>query len=67
MRATALTHHGPEPLPVIRATIVAGENDVGIRISDEGMLALLMITHVAQRVTCRRGAPYTPESNSYTF
>ena len=36
MRATIIKHHTSPSLPVIRATIVAGENDVGIRISDEG-------------------------------
>ncbi|KAF8076416.1 branched-chain alpha-ketoacid dehydrogenase [Lyophyllum atratum] len=36
MRATVVKHHGSPILPAIRATIVAGENDIGIRISDEG-------------------------------
>lgn len=38
MHATAVKHNTSTSmsLPVIRATIVAGENDVGIRISDEG-------------------------------
>ena len=36
MRATVVKHHGSPTLPVIRATIAEGENDVGIRISDQG-------------------------------
>ena len=36
MRATVAKHHEPPTLPVIRATIAESENDVGIRISDEG-------------------------------
>jgi pyruvate dehydrogenase kinase 2/3/4 len=37
MHATLVKHRTSAMLPSIRATIVAGENDVGIRISDEGM------------------------------
>ncbi|EGO01932.1 hypothetical protein SERLA73DRAFT_132618 [Serpula lacrymans var. lacrymans S7.3] len=36
MRATCLNHRHSSILPSIRATIVAGENDVGLRISDQG-------------------------------
>ncbi|KAF8655283.1 hypothetical protein AX16_003182 [Volvariella volvacea WC 439] len=36
MRATAIKHSDIDPLPTIQATIAAGENDVGIRISDQG-------------------------------
>jgi len=36
MRATGLRHRDATALPPIRATIVAGENDVGVRISDQG-------------------------------
>ncbi|KAH7929474.1 alpha-ketoacid dehydrogenase kinase [Leucogyrophana mollusca] len=36
MRATELNHRDASTLPAIRATIVAGENDVGVRISDQG-------------------------------
>ncbi|GLB33838.1 putative alpha-ketoacid dehydrogenase kinase [Lyophyllum shimeji] len=36
LRATVVKHHGSDILPDIRATIAASENDVGIRISDEG-------------------------------
>ncbi|KAH7887716.1 alpha-ketoacid dehydrogenase kinase [Phlebopus sp. FC_14] len=36
MRATRLQHRNAEKPPPIRATIVAGENDVGVRISDQG-------------------------------
>jgi pyruvate dehydrogenase kinase 2/3/4 len=36
MRATAVKHHDSPTLPSICATIVAGANDVGIRISDQG-------------------------------
>ncbi|KAJ7180133.1 branched-chain alpha-ketoacid dehydrogenase kinase [Mycena crocata] len=36
MRATASHHPGIPTLPPIRATIVAGANDVGVRISDQG-------------------------------
>ncbi|KAF9457009.1 branched-chain alpha-ketoacid dehydrogenase [Collybia nuda] len=36
MRSTIVKHRNSATLPVIRATIVAGANDVGIRISDEG-------------------------------
>ncbi|KAH0587603.1 hypothetical protein H2248_006374 [Termitomyces sp. 'cryptogamus'] len=36
MHATVIKHSKFTSLPPIRATIVAGENDVGIRISDEG-------------------------------
>ncbi|PCH41005.1 alpha-ketoacid dehydrogenase kinase N-terminal domain-containing protein [Wolfiporia cocos MD-104 SS10] len=35
-RATRLKHRDSQHLPPIRATIVAGENDVAIRISDQG-------------------------------
>lgn len=36
MRATYVKHHGKPSLPPIQVTIVAGEHDVGIRISDQG-------------------------------
>ncbi|KAJ7283626.1 branched-chain alpha-ketoacid dehydrogenase kinase [Mycena rebaudengoi] len=36
MRATTSHHRGDSPPPPIRVTIVAGANDVGIRISDQG-------------------------------
>jgi hypothetical protein len=36
MTATGLNHRSSSSLPPIRATIVAGENDVGVRISDQG-------------------------------
>ncbi|KIJ70536.1 hypothetical protein HYDPIDRAFT_172332 [Hydnomerulius pinastri MD-312] len=36
MRATGLKHRNSLTLPPICATIVAGENDVGVRISDQG-------------------------------
>jgi len=36
MRATKLNHRSSSTLPPIHATIVAGENDVGLRISDQG-------------------------------
>ncbi|KAF9247070.1 alpha-ketoacid dehydrogenase kinase [Melanogaster broomeanus] len=36
MRATGLKHRDSATLPPIYATIVAGENDVGVRISDQG-------------------------------
>ncbi|ESK96029.1 pyruvate dehydrogenase [Moniliophthora roreri MCA 2997] len=36
MRATSLQHQGSSSVPPIRATISAGANDVGIRISDQG-------------------------------
>jgi hypothetical protein len=36
MRATGFRHRDSVTLPPIRATIVAGENDVGVRISDQG-------------------------------
>lgn len=36
MRATGLHHQDKTPLPPIRATIVAGVKNVGIRISDQG-------------------------------
>lgn len=41
MHATVAKHHESSNPPAIRATIVAGENDVGIRISDEGTFLLL--------------------------
>ncbi|KIK48877.1 hypothetical protein CY34DRAFT_71089 [Suillus luteus UH-Slu-Lm8-n1] len=34
--ATGLNHRSSSSIPPIRATIVAGENDVGVRISDQG-------------------------------
>jgi pyruvate dehydrogenase kinase 2/3/4 len=37
MRATALTHGGATVLPAVYVTIVAGENDVSLRISDQGL------------------------------
>jgi hypothetical protein len=36
MRATYVKHHGKPSLPPIQVTIVGGEHDVGIRISDQG-------------------------------
>jgi len=36
MRATTTHHRGTSTLPPIRATIVAGANDIGVRISDQG-------------------------------
>ncbi|KAF8138735.1 alpha-ketoacid dehydrogenase kinase [Boletus edulis] len=36
MQATEFQHGDATALPPIRATIVAGENDVGVRISDQG-------------------------------
>ncbi|KAH7914330.1 alpha-ketoacid dehydrogenase kinase [Hygrophoropsis aurantiaca] len=36
MRATELHHRNASILPSIRATVVAGENEVGLRISDQG-------------------------------
>ncbi|KAF6762249.1 branched-chain alpha-ketoacid dehydrogenase [Ephemerocybe angulata] len=36
MHATILKHYGKGPLPAIRVTVVAGENDIGLRISDQG-------------------------------
>ncbi|KAF8897559.1 hypothetical protein BD779DRAFT_386535 [Infundibulicybe gibba] len=36
MRATSLQHPDSPVLPQVRATIVAGTNDIGIRISDQG-------------------------------
>lgn len=42
MHATVLKHHKTNRrLPCIRVTIVAGENEVGLRISDQGELAVL--------------------------
>ena len=38
MRATVETHPETNHFPPIHATIVAGEHDVGIRISDQGSL-----------------------------
>ena len=38
MRATVETHPDTNHFPPIHATIVAGEHDVGIRISDQGSL-----------------------------
>ena len=36
MHATVLTHHKNGVLPPIRVTVVAGEHDIGLRISDQG-------------------------------
>lgn len=36
MRATYVKHYGKHSLPPIQVTIVGGELDVGIRISDQG-------------------------------
>ena len=36
MRATYVKHYGKRSLPPIQVTIVGGEHDVGIRISDQG-------------------------------
>ena len=36
MRATHVKYHGKSSLPPIQVTIVGGEHDVGIRISDQG-------------------------------
>ena len=38
MHATVLTHHKNGVLPPIRVTVVAGEHDIGLRISDQGMM-----------------------------
>jgi len=50
MHATCVKHsNSASPLPPIRATIVAGENDVGIRISDQGdRRVFFFILHEAQ-------------------
>jgi len=37
MRATVIAHQGKSQIPPICVTIAAGENDVGIRISDQGL------------------------------
>jgi pyruvate dehydrogenase kinase 2/3/4 len=37
MLATVQRYHNAPVLPPIRATIVAGNDDVGIRISDQGV------------------------------
>lgn len=39
MLATILKYRDTSVLPPIRATIVAGKDDVGIRISDQGLTA----------------------------
>lgn len=49
MRAIAITHNGASSLPPIRATIVAGENDVGIRISDQGLHFVLQFQFDTQQ------------------
>lgn len=36
MRAAYVKHYGKSSLPPIQVTIVGGEHDVGIRISDQG-------------------------------
>ena len=36
MRSTVLKHQGVPVLPPIQVTIVAGENDISLRISDQG-------------------------------
>ncbi|KAJ2922092.1 hypothetical protein H1R20_g15001, partial [Candolleomyces eurysporus] len=36
MHATVLNHHKNGVLPPVRVTVVAGENDIGLRISDQG-------------------------------
>jgi hypothetical protein len=38
MHATVLTHHKNGVLPRIKVTVVAGEHDIGLRISDQGTL-----------------------------
>ncbi|KAF8165319.1 branched-chain alpha-ketoacid dehydrogenase [Crassisporium funariophilum] len=47
MRATHLKHQGEPSLPPIQVTIVAGEHDVGIRISDQGGGLLVAQKHVS--------------------
>lgn len=42
MRATGLEHRHATSLPPIHATIVAGEDDVSIRISDQGVVCTVV-------------------------
>jgi len=59
MRATYLQHQHKSFLPPVGVTIVAGEHDVGIRITDEGQIIyrmgymMLIITRrrIARRTT----------------
>jgi pyruvate dehydrogenase kinase 2/3/4 len=60
MRAVAITHSGASSLPPIRATIVAGENDVGIRISDQGIKRFLWLVSV-QYLNSLGGGLLTPQ------
>jgi hypothetical protein len=71
MRATGLKHAGDIPLPPIRATIVAGENDVGIRISDQGIVSqecFLAKAHLSQaEVSWLQSHPHPTFFLSRTF
>lgn len=53
MRATGLRHRDATALPPIRATIVAGENDVGVRISDQGWRNWCLGEMICPKI-CRR-------------
>jgi hypothetical protein len=44
MRATYFKHMHESTLPPIQITIVAGENDVAIRISDQGRILIILDT-----------------------
>lgn len=68
MRATVVKHHDSATLPAIRATIVAGANDVGIRISDEGTCLISFLKQSDPFTEKQRWrALYTPKSNKNTF
>lgn len=47
MRATGLQHRHAPSLPPIYATIVAGEDDVSIRISDQGTVCMILGLHIS--------------------
>jgi len=47
MRATRLQHKHATSLPPIYATILAGEDDVGIRISDQGAVCMMLGPHIS--------------------
>ncbi|KAF5388229.1 hypothetical protein D9615_000433 [Tricholomella constricta] len=55
MRATAVKHSAAPVLPVIRATIAAGDNDVGIRISDQDLFSFSHIRNATRLEDSRLG------------
>jgi pyruvate dehydrogenase kinase 2/3/4 len=53
MHATVVKHYASATLPEIRVTIVAGDNIVGIRISDQGTSVISCQYQLKVTAMCR--------------